>query len=95
MPVVRIQSSRFADDVPHLEGLLEFDEGRPSVGLARLEKAFDLQPQSRFVAGDLAEAYVRHERYADAVEVIAQGLQHHAGDERLLRIYDEIKRHAS
>jgi hypothetical protein len=31
----------------------------------------------------------------DALAVISHGLQHHAGDERLLRIYDEIKHHAN
>ena len=45
----------FDDDIPHLEGVLAFDEGRPHVGLAYLERAAALQSDELSIAGDLAQ----------------------------------------
>jgi tetratricopeptide (TPR) repeat protein len=81
----------FYDDVPHLEGLLACDEGRPEEGVAYLEQAFALQPSRVDVAGDLAEAYIRSERVEDAVNVVREGLRSLPDDERLLEIYTEYR----
>jgi tetratricopeptide (TPR) repeat protein len=81
----------FDDDLPHLEGLLAFDEGRPDIGLDYLERAFALQPDAVSVAGDLAQGYLEHGRADDALDVIRKGLQERPGDERLLRIYNDIE----
>jgi Flp pilus assembly protein TadD len=82
----------FDDEILHLEGVLAFDEGRPHVGLAYLERAAALQPHEVSVGGDLAQAYLHHGRVDDAIDVIREKLAHHPGDERLLRIYNDIER---
>jgi tetratricopeptide (TPR) repeat protein len=76
----------FPEDVPHLEGLLALDEGRPDEGLAYLKRAFALQPDGVSIAGDLAEAYLALGDPDAAAQVVAQGLHHRPGDEWLLGI---------
>ena len=77
----------FLADLPHLEGMLAFDEDHPEAGLRYLERAYAEQPH--IVAGDLAEAYLAEGHPQEALNVIDQALQRDDSDWQRKRLLEQ------
>ncbi len=72
-----------------LEGFVAFDEGDRDLGVRLLEKGHQVDPTDLFVARNLAEAYLKVGRRAEALALIRDGLRRDPTDRGLLRLIED------
>jgi tetratricopeptide (TPR) repeat protein len=84
-------SFAFHSELAHLEGLLAIDEGHEDASVPFLERAFELEPGDVGIAADLALTYNKRGQVEQALNVLARGLEHRPGDERILKVQALIR----